>query len=222
MFDPIVDQDPIPQIFCIYMLSVAMIYFIILYVDIRLHISKAKKAVRERDAQFKQYEEQMAQAQDSLQSSLELRRTANGNINVQIPLPDIVMNPLKAISHKYCFATGRHGEFVYLKVGAAWFCFGLLIHSILNITYQATYMAGDVPPECRNPLQLTVDIMFPIYSLFVLFFIFKYINVIINHYRGLARLMLMHAIGTTLAFWIYTIVNETVLAIRIKQSKSEF
>lgn len=201
------------------MLSLAMAYFIFLYIDIRLHIRKAKKAVRDRDAQIKNYEEQVAQAEDNFQSSLELRRTANGNINVQIPLPDIVINPLKTISHKYCFATGRHGEFVYLKVGAAWFCFGLLIHSILTISYQATYLSDDIPEECRDPLQLTVDIMFPIYSLFVLFFIFKYCNVIINNYRGVARVMLMHAVGTTLAFWIYTIVNETVLAIRIKQKK---
>lgn len=53
--------------------------------------------------------------------------------------------------------------------------------------------------------------MFPLYSLFVLFFIFKYCNIVINSYIGLARLMLMHAIGTSLAFWIYTIVRETVV-----------
>lgn len=201
------------------MLSAALAYFIFLYIDIRLHIRKARTAVRAREAQLKEYEEQMAQVEESFHASLEMRRTANGNINVQIPLPDIVVNPPKKISHRYCFATGRHGEFLYLKVGAAWFCFGLLIHSILTISYQATYLSSDTPPECRDPLQLTVDIMFPIYSLFVLFFIFKYCNVIINNYRGVARVMLMHAIGTTLAFWIYTIVNETVLAIRIKQKK---
>lgn len=58
--------------------------------------------------------------------------------------------------------------------------------------------------------------MFPLYSLFLLFFIFKYCNIVINSYRGLARLMLMHAIGTSLAFWIYTIVRETVDAINMK------
>lgn len=40
-------------------------------------------------------------------------------------------------------------------------------------------------------------------------------NVIINVYRGVARLLLMHAIGTSLAFWIYTIVQETAGAIAI-------
>ena len=107
----------VPQIFCIYMLTLALAYFIFLYIDIRLHIRKARQAVRERDEQMKQYEEQVAHVEESLQSSMELRRGPNGNINVQIPLPDILVNPLKKISHRYCFATGRHGEFLYLKLG---------------------------------------------------------------------------------------------------------
>lgn len=159
----------------------------------------------------------MAHVEENLQSSLELRRTANGNINVQIALPDVMTNPLKKISHRYCFATGRHGEFLYLKLGAAWFCFGLLIHSILSISYQATYLSLD--PECIDYLTLTVDIMFPIYSLGILFFIFKYINVIINRSRGLARIALMHAVGTSLSFWILTVVRETVNAINLKNKK---
>jgi hypothetical protein len=43
-----------------------------------------------------------------------MKRAPNGNINVQVPIPDIVMSPIKPISHRYCFATGRHGEFLYL------------------------------------------------------------------------------------------------------------
>lgn len=86
------------------------------------------------------------------------------------------------------------GEFLYLKMGAAWFAFGLLTHSILTLSYQVIYSFED--PECSNFPLLAVEILFPIYSLFVLFFIFKYINVIINSNIGLARFGLMHAIGT--------------------------
>lgn len=129
------------------------------------------------------------------------------------------MNPIKPISHRYCFATGRHGEFLYLKLGAAWFCFGLLIHSTLTIIYEAVYLVED--SECFDPLQFTVDIMFPIYSLVLLFFIFKYCNVIINSYRGVARVLIMHAIGTSLAFWIFTIVRETVDAIQLKRDSKK-
>jgi Otopetrin len=131
-------------------------------------------------------------------------------------MPSFLNNPLQPVSHRYCFQTGRHGEFVYLKFGAAWFCFGLLTHSVLTLTYQIIYFTQD--SACSNLLLLTVEIMFPIYSLFVLFFIFKYCNIIINSYVGFARLMLMHAIGTSLAFWIYTIVRETQDAINMKRN----
>lgn len=117
--------------------------------------------------------------------------------------------------HNYCFITGRHGELLYLKLGAAWFCFGLLIHSILSLSYQVVYIRQN--SECGDFLQLTVDIMFPLYSLFILFFIFKYCNLVINCRQSVARVLLMHAIGTSLAFWIYSVVNETVNAIALKR-----
>lgn len=116
----------------------------------------------------------------------------NNNVQLQIPLPNI--QPIKPIPHRYCFATGRHGEFLYLKMGAAWFAFGLLTHSVLTLSYQFIYFTEE--PECSNVPLLVVEIMFPVYSLLVLFFVFKYANVIINSHIGLARFGLMHAIGT--------------------------
>lgn len=99
------------------------------------------------------------------------------------------------------------------------FAFGLLIHSVLQISYQIIFLTGTDQQfyECASGMMLALEILFPIHSLFVLFFIFKYINVIINVYRGMARLLLMHAIGTSLAMWIYTIVAETVGAINIAE-----
>lgn len=49
------------------------------------------------------------------------------------------MEPIKSVSHRYCFMTGRHGEFLYLKLGATWFCFGLLVNSALILTYQGVF-----------------------------------------------------------------------------------
>lgn len=143
---------------------------------------------------------------------MELNHGTNDITNRQMMMPD--MGPdlnLKPIPHKYCFMTGRHGEFLYLKLGAAWFAFGLLIHSILNLTYQILFLTSTDPNlvACANVLLVVVEVMFPLYSLLVLFFIFKYMNIIINENRGLARIALMHAIGTSLAFWIFTIVRET-------------
>lgn len=99
------------------------------------------------------------------------------------------------------------------------FAFGLLIHSVLLIVYQVIFLTGSDYQfyQCASVVTLALEILFPIYSLFVLFFIFKYINVIINEYRGVARFFLMHAIGTSLAMWIHTIVRETAGAIAIAQ-----
>lgn len=41
------------------MLSIGLCYFIFLYIDIRLHIRKAKKAVKDKEEQMKKYEDQM-------------------------------------------------------------------------------------------------------------------------------------------------------------------
>lgn len=95
------------------------------------------------------------------------------------------------------------------------FAVGLLIHSILQISYQILFLSanGDEFYNCASYVSLVLDILFPIYSWFILFFIVKYINVIINEHRSAARLFLLHAIGTSLAFWIFTIVRETTDAI---------
>lgn len=41
-------------------------------------------------------------------------------------------------------------------------------------------------------------------------------NVVINVNQNLARIFLMHAIGTSLSFWIFTIIHETANAIAEK------
>ncbi|XP_059616510.1 proton channel OtopLc-like [Phlebotomus argentipes] len=212
--DAVVTQYPIGEAFGIYMLSVGFIYFISLYIDIRLHIKKAKETMKKREKRQMMFEEHLSKLQNET-GPLEL---ANSNAN---PVWDI--EPVESVSHKYCFQTGRHGELFYLKLGAAWFCFGLLIHSALIVSYQVIFLTSTDPDfhKCASSLTLALDIMFPLYSLFVLFFIFKYANVIINHARGLARFFLMHAIGTSMAFWVYTIVRETVDAIRIKYLEAE-
>lgn len=198
--------------FGIYMLSVGFIYFISLYIDIRLHIKQAKETMKSRQKRQMLFEEHLAKLQNE-----------SGPLELTTPNQIWDVEPVQPLSHKYCFQTGRHGELFYLKLGAAWFCFGLLIHSVLIVSYQVIFLTSVDPDfyECASPLTLALDIMFPLYSIFVLFFVFKYANVIINQARGLARFFLMHAIGTSMAFWVYTIVRETVDAIRLKYLDSE-
>lgn len=122
--------------------------------------------------------------------------------------------------HRYCFVAGRHGQLFYLKIGAMVFCLGSVIHSCLLLSFQIVFLFSDNPDtyRCQSNITLTLDIIFPIYSLFILFFLFKYANVVISEFRGIARIGIMHNIGTVLAMWIYTIVRETRDAIFIKQN----
>lgn len=57
------NQYPIPEIFCLFMLTVGFCYFIFLYIDIRLHVKKAKKAVKDKEYRIKMFEEQQAMAE---------------------------------------------------------------------------------------------------------------------------------------------------------------
>lgn len=45
------------------MLIVGFCYFIFLYIDIRLHVKKAQKAVKDKEARMKMFEEQLAMAE---------------------------------------------------------------------------------------------------------------------------------------------------------------
>lgn len=95
------------------------------------------------------------------------------------------------------------------------FAFGLLVYSILQISYQIEFISanGDSSYQCASYVTLALDILFPIYSTFTLFFTVKYMNVVINVHKCLARFCLMHAIGTSLSFWVFTIIRETTDAI---------
>lgn len=95
------------------------------------------------------------------------------------------------------------------------FAFGLLVYSILQISYQIEFISanGNSLYQCASYVTLALDILFPIYSTFTLFFTVKYMNVVINVHQDLARFCLMHAIGTSLTFWVFTIIRETTDAI---------
>ncbi|XP_062541188.1 proton channel OtopLc-like [Armigeres subalbatus] len=207
---------PLAEVFGLYMVSVGIIYFVFLYVNIRIHVHRTQKAIEELERRQQAYDEMMARTSTQFN---------HGPLALNLDAPqkntahDWNLPKLQPVPHRYCFVSGRHGEFIYLKLGATWFCFGLLIHSILLLSYQGILMNSTDGKwaACASNVTIALEVLFLCYCLFLVFFFWKYANVVINHYRGLARFGLMHAIGTALAFWIYTIVRETALAIRIKQ-----
>ncbi|XP_072941899.1 proton channel OtopLc-like [Epargyreus clarus] len=129
-------------------------------------------------------------------------------------VPSALLIPLK---HNYCFSHGRHSGSFYLKLGAGGFAVGHLIHSILLITVQLNYYFDENidNDECIVVSQVVYDFMNPIYCFIQLYFIFKYSNVIILRAKALAYFGFMHMIGSSLCFWISTIVRETILALTI-------
>ncbi|CAH2268167.1 jg8174 [Pararge aegeria aegeria] len=124
---------------------------------------------------------------------------------------------LLPMNHDYCFSHGRHSGSFYLKLGAAGFALGHLIHSVLQITVQVGYLVDDDinNDECIDYPQFALDIASPLYCFIQLYFIFKYSNVHILKAQGLAHFGFMHMIGSSLCFWVYNIVRETVLALTI-------
>ncbi|XP_021954903.2 proton channel OtopLc isoform X1 [Folsomia candida] len=118
--------------------------------------------------------------------------------------------------HAYIFCHSRHSGSFYLKIGAAGFCFGHLIHSGLLLCRQIIFFTSDddrVYNRCANLANLTLDVLFPIYSFLLLFVIFKYSNVIINRHKELSRFALMHCISSSLCFWFWSILRETAESI---------
>ncbi|XP_053699297.1 proton channel OtopLc-like [Sabethes cyaneus] len=208
---------PLAEVFGLYMVSVGIVYFVFLYVDIRLHVRRTKRAIAELERRQQAYDDMMSRTAAQFNNG---PLALNPNAPQKNVAHDWDLPRLDPIAHNYCFVSGRHGEFIYLKLGATWFCFGLLIHSVLLLSYQGILMNSTDGKwsACASNSTIALEVLFLCYCLFLVFFFWKYANVVINHYRGLARFGMMHAIGTALAFWIYTIVRETHLAIRIKES----
>ncbi|XP_031634148.1 proton channel OtopLc-like [Contarinia nasturtii] len=207
--DVVKSQYPLPQAFCLYMLCMAFAYFLYLYKDIRRHIFHAKNELKDRLERKELIENYVKQ------NKVHGNRSTNVEALYAQAILDLNLPPIKSIIHKYCFLPNQNGESFYIKLGAAWFAFGLLVYSALQISYDAYFISsnGDYLYECASYTTLALNILFPLYSLFSLFFIVKYMNVVINVNENVARIFLMHSVGTSLSLWVFTIIRETADAI---------
>uniref|UniRef100_A0A336MFV6 CSON015478 protein n=1 Tax=Culicoides sonorensis TaxID=179676 RepID=A0A336MFV6_CULSO len=213
--DTVLEIHPIAEYYCIILLIIGLLYFTFLFIRVRRHILKIQKIAKQKEDRRFEFERRLS---EQTFEALKTGQPLNDNF---INLPDY--SDIETENHNYCFLTGRHGEFFYIKIGAAWFGLGLIIHSALILCYQVLFLISKDPGvlKCSSIATLLLEILLPIYAIFVLFFVFKYCNLIINEFQSLARFGLMHNIGTAISFWIYTIVRETTDAIYIKQSKKE-
>uniref|UniRef100_A0A6P7FKQ1 Proton channel OtopLc-like n=1 Tax=Diabrotica virgifera virgifera TaxID=50390 RepID=A0A6P7FKQ1_DIAVI len=198
-------SNPTAEIFSVYLVIVSFFYISFLIIDISIFSNKKKK-----------YEN--AVEKNLCGENLKATQTEDGEFEFEINVPELLKHG-KSIQHSYCFKKDRHSTNFYLKIGAAAFCFGHLIHAGILVGYQLVFITEDSAMfyECGSIPTFLLDLLYPIYSFFVLFFIFKYSNIVINKYTVLARFGIMHLLSSSICFWIWTIMRETLEAIASKK-----
>ncbi|GLH13981.1 Uncharacterized protein GBIM_18441, partial [Gryllus bimaculatus] len=201
--DIILSNSPLAESFSIYLVVLSFGYFLFLYIDIRRYLSQIKK----NDALYKE---------SSYKEEVVCRESPEGELHLSIAMSQAHLKHRLASrpgsQHRYCFSQGRHSGSFYLKIGAAVFCFGHLIHSGLLMGYQIVFLTSETDDfyNCASVPTLILDVIYPVFSFFQLFFIFKYSNVIINRCQDLGRFALMHCMASSVCFWFWTILRETM------------
>lgn len=203
-----IDEDKIAHLaegYSLALVGLALLYLVYLIIDISIY--------RHRKDKFEKLMENLTA------ENIELKETSEG-IACDVTLHK-ALALRKKLDHRYCFNMDRHSSNFYLKVGAAGFCFGHLIHSFLILIYRGILLrSSDVDSsECFQPVSFIVDILYPIYSIILLFFVFKYSNVIINRHSDFHRFGFMHCLAASLCFWVWTIFRETAEYIHNQSNK---
>ncbi|XP_063913900.1 proton channel OtopLc-like isoform X2 [Zophobas morio] len=195
--DTFIVNGSLAEAFSLYLVIAALIFILYITVDIKLFVMKRNR-----------YNDLL---QKNVSEEIEMKESPTGEFQLNIKLPEAIKLG-KQLEHYYCFSKDRHSGNFYLKIGAAGFCVGHLIHSGLLLGYQILFLTSDGEAfyECATLVSLVLDILYPVYSFLLLYFIFKYSNIIINRHVAIVRFALMHCISASLCFWMWTILRETV------------
>ena len=119
----------------------------------------------------------------------------------------------RSITEYYVFSTGRHSGSFFLKVGASIFCFGHLIRVMLELSKQVGFYISEDHDFCVNGVTLFFKSIYAVFSFVQLYIIFRFGNVIVNRNKTLSRFAFIHCISSSLCFWVYSIINETMDAL---------
>ncbi|CAG9858622.1 unnamed protein product [Phyllotreta striolata] len=198
---------PVAEVYSLTLVSIACLYLTYLIIDISVYTNKKRS-----------YEKLI---EKNLPENIDVTETPDGQFQFSIQLPEVIKMG-KAIKHDYCFNKDRHSTNFYLKIGAAAFCFGHLIHYGLILAYQLVIITrndGKIDHCFPSISTWFLDLLYPLYSFILLYFIFKYSNLIINRNRILARLGIMHCISSSTCFWVWTIMREVLEALEFKREK---
>lgn len=193
--------------FNVFLITVQLLWLFYVHVDVRRYVSLISRALDEAKTRQVNKDDQM-----------QLEPTGDGQYQLRFNVPEAP----RTIPQHYGFTSGRHGGSLYLKIGATVFCLGYLIHTGLNLGQKILYLTEDDPvfDDCTCTTDVVMSVLQPVYAFYQLFFIFKYSNLIINRRIILSRFGIMHCIASSLCFWVYTILQETLQAIFMKKNKS--
>ncbi|CAG7820957.1 unnamed protein product [Allacma fusca] len=208
------------EVFSVYLVILGLLWLIFLYCDIRRHQGVMRKERSRSEGNIwsegksaSNKDENCKRASSSSPSTEEADMGSDDTIShVSIPVTPRSVESKTYNTSSYTFCRSRHSGSFYLKIGAAGFCFGHLIHSGLLLCRQIIFFTTEdqkVFDRCANVTNLILEVLFPIYSFLLLFVIFKYSNVIINRHQELSRFALMHCISSSLCFWFWSILRET-------------
>ncbi|XP_026747058.1 proton channel OtopLc-like [Trichoplusia ni] len=215
--DSFVDLQ-ISEVYSIVLCGIGMIYVLFLIIDINRYKSIAVKNHKIKAQHEEKVLDYFRKQEEQLGSVTPGDRTPDSYRPPGMPPPVLIPN-----KHEYCFSQGRHSGSFYLKMGAAGFALGHLVHSLLLLAVQVgQLMDNNIDnDECVKILQVVLDVMLPAYCFLQLYFIFKYSNVIILKAQSLAHFAFMHLIGSSLCFWISAIVRETLLSLTLYASSRD-
>ncbi|KAK7069901.1 hypothetical protein SK128_023396 [Halocaridina rubra] len=201
-------DSAIAEGFNVYLIVAQLLWLFYVHIDVRRYVNLISRALEEARAK-----------QENKNEQVQLEPTGDGQYQLRINLPE----PRKTIPQHYGFTSGRHGGSLYLKIGATIFCFGYLTHTGLELGQKILYLTEDDPAfdDCTCTTDVIMSVLQPVYAFYQLFFIFKYSNLIINRRVVLSKFGIMHCIGASLCFWIYTILQETLQAIFKKKTFKE-
>ena len=109
---------------------------------------------------------------NSFHKGFKLIEGSDGEFHIEIPMNQ---GKKKTVPEYYGFTTGRHAGSFFLKIGAALFCFGHMIHMGLLIVKEIIISEEDtLQSYCGTNASLAYDVIYPCFSLVQLFFVFKY------------------------------------------------
>jgi len=165
---------------------------------------------------------------------IKLIESEDGELIISIPLNT---SKRRKLPQYYCFSTERHTGSFFLKIGAAVFCLGTIVHLLVQfstllytdsiktpgkiwiwesfvvcqIKNPVLTFPDDLPcPPGKETVKIAMgDILQSLFVILQLFMIFKYSNVIVNRSKRLAKVAFMHCIVSSLCFWLNGIINET-------------